>query len=79
VHGVDSASEELAAAGVPVLQSPHDTGNNNRNALLRDPGGKLVEISSPSAGNADLARTVLRVHTERGMPMRPDTWCPAAS
>jgi lactoylglutathione lyase len=27
-----------------VLQPPHDTGNNNRNALLRDPGGNLVEI-----------------------------------
>jgi len=22
----------------------HDTGNNNRNALLRDPDGNLVEI-----------------------------------
>lgn len=41
---VDSACEELAAEGVPVLQSPHDTGNNNRNALLRDPDGNLVEI-----------------------------------
>jgi lactoylglutathione lyase len=41
---VDSACEELAAAGVPVLQSPHNTGNNNRNALLRDPDGNLVEI-----------------------------------
>jgi len=24
----------------------HDTGNNNRNALLRDPDGNLVEIVS---------------------------------
>lgn len=32
------------AAGVPVLQSPHNTGNNNRDALLRDPDGNLVEI-----------------------------------
>ena len=41
---VDRACEHLAAAGVPVVQPPHDTGNNNRNALLRDPDGNLVEI-----------------------------------
>jgi len=41
---VDSACEALAAAGVPVLRPPHNTGNNNRNALLRDPDGNLVEI-----------------------------------
>ena len=40
---VDRACEDLAAAGV-VLQPPHNTGNNNRNALLRDPDGNLVEI-----------------------------------
>jgi hypothetical protein len=26
-----------------VIQPPRDTGNNNRNALLRDPDGNLVE------------------------------------
>jgi lactoylglutathione lyase len=41
---VDSAYAELVDAGVPVVQPPHDTGNNNRNALLRDPDGNLVEI-----------------------------------
>jgi lactoylglutathione lyase len=41
---VDSAFERLSATGVPVLQPPHDTGNSNRNALLRDPDGNLVEI-----------------------------------
>jgi lactoylglutathione lyase len=41
---VDKAYGELAAAGVPTVQPPHDTGNNNRNALLRDPDGNLVEI-----------------------------------
>jgi lactoylglutathione lyase len=41
---VDRACSELAAAGVPVVQPPHDTANNNRNALLRDPDGNLVEI-----------------------------------
>lgn len=41
---VDVAYQDLLAAGVPALQPPHDTGNNNRNALLRDPDGNLVEI-----------------------------------
>lgn len=41
---VDAAYEELVAVGVPALQPPHDTGNDNRNALLRDPDGDLVEI-----------------------------------
>jgi lactoylglutathione lyase len=27
-----------------VVQPPHDTGSRNRNALLRDPDGNLVEI-----------------------------------
>jgi lactoylglutathione lyase len=40
----DAAFECLRAEGVPVLQPPHDTGNNNRNFLLRDPDGNLVEI-----------------------------------
>ncbi|MGO8956144.1 MAG: VOC family protein [Streptosporangiaceae bacterium] len=41
---VDRAYAELVDAGVPVVQPPHNTGNNNRNALLRDPDGNLVEI-----------------------------------
>ena len=41
---VDTAFERLTNAGVPVVQPPHETGNNNRNALLRDPDGNLVEI-----------------------------------
>ena len=41
---VDAAYRDLVAAGVPTVQPPHDTGNNNRNALLRDPDGNLVEI-----------------------------------
>jgi lactoylglutathione lyase len=35
--------------GTPVVQPPHNTGNNNRNALLRDPDGNLVEIVSKVA------------------------------
>jgi lactoylglutathione lyase len=42
----DEAYERLTAAGAPAVQAPHDTGNNNRNALLRDPDGNLVEIVS---------------------------------
>jgi len=50
---VDAAYGHLVAAGVPVLQQPHDTGNNNRNALLRDPDGNLVEIvAKRSTGTA---------------------------
>lgn len=41
---VDAAFERLQSAGVPVLQPPHDTDSNNRNTLLRDPDGNLVEI-----------------------------------
>jgi lactoylglutathione lyase len=41
---VDTAFGQLRSAGVPVVQPPHDTGNNNRTALLRDPDGNLVEI-----------------------------------
>jgi lactoylglutathione lyase len=41
---VDAAFDQLKSAGAPVLQPPHDTGNSNRNALLKDPDGNLVEI-----------------------------------
>jgi len=43
---VDQAFARLTSAGTPVVQPPHDTGNDNRNALLRDPDGNLVEIVS---------------------------------
>lgn len=43
---VDAEFERLTAAGVPAVQAPHDTGNDNRNALLRDPDGNLVELVS---------------------------------
>lgn len=41
---VDKSYQELVAAGIPAVQPPHDTGNNNRNAMVRDPDGNLVEI-----------------------------------
>jgi lactoylglutathione lyase len=41
---VDNAFAQLTSAGAPVVRPPHDSGNNNRNALVRDPDGNLVEI-----------------------------------
>lgn len=41
---VDAAFERLTSAGVPAIEPPHDSGNSNRNALVRDPDGNLVEI-----------------------------------
>ena len=64
---VDLAFEQLVTAGVPVVQPPHDTGNRNRNALLRDPDGNLVEIVSkvsqpgrpdPSHAGAPVGRVI---------------------
>lgn len=46
---VDHTFNRLRTAGIAVVQPPHDTGNNNRNALLRDPDGNLVEIVSKRA------------------------------
>lgn len=41
---VDKAFEQLTSAGTPIVQPPHNSSNNNRTALLRDPDGNLVEI-----------------------------------
>jgi lactoylglutathione lyase len=46
---VDAAYERLVAAGTPGIKPPHDTNNNNRNALLRDPDGNLVELVAKQA------------------------------
>jgi lactoylglutathione lyase len=46
---VDRAFAQLTADGAPVVQPPHDTGSSNRNALLRDPDGNLVEIVAKRA------------------------------
>lgn len=51
-NDVDAAYQHLVLAGVPVVQPPHDTGNNNRNALVRDPDGNLVEIVAKRAAEA---------------------------
>ncbi|GAA1476568.1 hypothetical protein GCM10009623_10140 [Nocardioides aestuarii] len=41
---VDAAYDAVVAAGVPAVTAPHDTGNGNRNAVVRDPDGTLVEL-----------------------------------
>jgi lactoylglutathione lyase len=46
---VDNGYEKLLAGGAAVVQPPHDTGNNNRTALFRDPDGNLVEIVAKKA------------------------------
>ena len=48
---VDAAYERLVAAGTPGIKPPHDTNNNNRNALLRDPDGNLVELVARQSGS----------------------------
>jgi catechol 2,3-dioxygenase-like lactoylglutathione lyase family enzyme len=41
---VDASYDALVAAGAPSVSEPHDSGNNNRNAVVRDPDGNLVEL-----------------------------------
>ena len=43
IDDVDRSFAELTPAGAPGLEEPHDTGNNNRNAL-RFQDGNLAEI-----------------------------------
>jgi catechol 2,3-dioxygenase-like lactoylglutathione lyase family enzyme len=44
VDDVDATFDAVTAAGVTALTAPHDTGNRNRNAVVRDPDGTLVEF-----------------------------------
>lgn len=41
---LDRAYAHLVESGAPVVVEPHDAGNGNRNALLRDPDGNLIEL-----------------------------------
>jgi lactoylglutathione lyase len=41
---VDVAYDTVVTAGAPALKEPHDVGNGNRTALVRDPDGNLVEL-----------------------------------
>ena len=44
VDDVDAAFDAVTAAGAPTVTAPYDAGNNNRNAVVRDPDGTLVEL-----------------------------------
>lgn len=44
VDDVDATFGTVTAAGSPVVTAPHDSGNDNRNAVVRDPDGTLVEF-----------------------------------
>lgn len=44
VDDVDATYAAAAAAGADVVTEPHDAGNDNRNAVVRDPDGTLVEF-----------------------------------
>lgn len=44
VDDVDATFDAVTAAGGSTLTAPHDTGNNNRTAVVRDPDGTLVEF-----------------------------------
>lgn len=46
----DGAYAHLVGSGAPVVVEPHNAGNGNRNALLRDPDGNLVELVAKAAG-----------------------------
>jgi lactoylglutathione lyase len=41
---LDAAYDALVAAGARGVTDPHDTGNGNRNAVVTDPDGNLVEL-----------------------------------
>jgi len=44
VDDVDTTFDAVTAVGAPAVTAPHDAGNNNRNAVVRDPDGTLVEL-----------------------------------
>lgn len=44
VDDVDETHAAAVAAGAPSVTAPYDAGNDNRNAVVRDPDGTLVEF-----------------------------------
>lgn len=44
VDDVDATFDAVTPAGAPTLTPPHDAGKRNRNAVVRDPDGTLVEL-----------------------------------
>jgi lactoylglutathione lyase len=41
---VDETFEAVVRSGADAVKAAHDSGNGNRNALIRDPDGNLVEL-----------------------------------
>lgn len=41
---VEATYAAVVAAGAPGVVAPHDAGNDNRSAVVRDPDGTLVEL-----------------------------------
>ena len=46
VDDVDATFDAVTSAGAPAVTPPHDSGNGNRNAVVRDPDGTLVELAA---------------------------------
>jgi len=44
VEDVEKTFDQFKSSGTIVIKAPHDVGKHNRNALLRDPDGNLVDI-----------------------------------
>lgn len=44
VEDVDATFDAIVGSGAPVVTRPHEAGNDNRNAVVRDPDGTLVEL-----------------------------------
>ncbi|MFN8189407.1 MAG: VOC family protein [Nocardioidaceae bacterium] len=44
VDDVDATFAAAVAGGAPTITAPYDAGNDNRNAVVRDPDGTLVEF-----------------------------------
>jgi predicted enzyme related to lactoylglutathione lyase len=44
VDDVDATFAAVTSGGAPAVTAPHDSGNDNRNAVVRDPDGTLVEL-----------------------------------
>ena len=54
VDDLDATYADLTGRGVPGVTEPHDTGNDNRNAVVRDPDGALVELVAKRSGPSEV-------------------------
>lgn len=52
MNDVDVVYRGLTDRGVRGVTEPHDTGNDNRNAVVRDPDGTLVELVAKRSGRS---------------------------